>query len=97
MREKMIRKAENFTKRYVWNSKFSRQSVIDTLVIQGETIQALRERWQDSGDYEDDVDIDSDENYRKVVDTINAHYMEILTDLLNSASPVTEEPKSMSK
>ncbi len=93
----MIRKAENFAKQYVWNTEFSRQSFIDTLVIQGETIQALRERWQDYANYEDDVDIDSDGNYRKVVDTINAHYMEILTDLLNSACPVTDELKSRSK
>jgi hypothetical protein len=95
--EEMIQKAENFAKQYDWNTEFSRQSFIDTLIIQGETIQALKERWQDNADYESDIDIDSDENYRKVVDTINAHYMAILTDLLNSASPVAEELKSTSK
>jgi hypothetical protein len=97
LHEEMIQKAENFAKQYVWDTEFSRQSFIDTLIIQGETIQALKERWQENADYEGDVDIDSDENYRKVVDTINAHYMAILTDLLNSASPITEQSKSTSK
>lgn len=92
-----MQKAENFAKQYVWNTEFSRQSFIKTLIIQGETIQALKKRWQDNSDYEDEVDIDSDEKYREVVDTINAHYMAILTDLLNSASPVSEELKSTTK
>lgn len=93
MREEMIQKAENFAKQYVWNTEFSRQSFIDTLVIQDETIQALKERWQDNADLEDIDNMDADENYRKVVDTINAHYMAILTDLLNAASPVSEDVK----
>ena len=94
--DELIQKAENFAKQYIWNTEFSRQSFIDTLIIQGETIQALKMRWQDSGDYEDAADIDSDEKYREVVDTINAHYMAILTDLLNSASPASEERNSNS-
>lgn len=92
----MIEKAENFANQYDWHTEFSRQSFIDTLIIQGETIQALKERWYASGYYESEIDIDSDENYRKVVDTINAHYMAILTDLLNSASPVSEKLTSNS-
>ena len=93
----MIQKAENFANQYVWNTEFSRQSFINTLIIQGETIQALKKHWQDNSDHGEDIDIDSDENYRDVVDTINAHYMAILTDLLNAASPVTEEQKSKAK
>ena len=94
--EELIQKAENFAKQYNWNTEFSRQSFIDTLIIQGETIQALKIRWHNNSDYEDAADIDSYEKYREVIDTINAHYMAILTDLLNSASPASEGRKSNS-
>ena len=56
-----------------------------------------RSQKTDKAEFYATVDIDSDENYRKVVDTVNAHYMAILTDLLNSASPLTEELDSTSR
>ncbi len=90
MSNNMVEKAENFTNQYVWENEFSRQIFIKTLVIQGETIQAVKERWQNTGDADQDGNPGSNSKYREVIDTVNAHYMAILTDLLNSASPISE-------
>lgn len=86
----MVEKAENFANQYVWGNEFSRDNFIKTLVIQGETIQAIKERWQNLTDAYQDSDLDSNKQYREEIDTINAHYLAILTDLLNTASPITE-------
>ncbi len=86
----MVEKAENFANQYNWGNEFLRDNFVKTLVIQGETMQAVKERWQNMTASYEDEDLDSNKMYREEIDTINAHYMAILTDLLNTASPIAE-------
>jgi hypothetical protein len=91
---RMTEKAEKFANQYIWRNEFSRENFIKTLIIQGETVQAIKERWQNLADGSQDnepdsnKDMDSNKKYREEIDTINAHYMAILTDLLSTASPI---------
>ena len=76
----MTEKAEKFANQYIWGNEFSRENFVKTLVIQGETVQAIKQRWQNLANDNQDNDLDSNRKYRDEIDTVNAHYMAILTD-----------------
>lgn len=88
MTSKVVSRAERTVNSYSWNDDVSRRNFIRTIVIRDQTIDATKRRWQSTANANPAGNAEHQVMYREEVDTINARFLVVLTDLLRSATPL---------